>query len=156
MTGLAQSWRTRSENGLPGFTLAPLWTWADMWRTMHQRSLDGFIVSPSFFDKLAGTDEVRLALENQAPWTHSKQRGRRTMRRSSSGPNPICSTLGMHRNLGVEQDLMVYLHMRLSFTHMSFLAATMSALALGCTVTTPTRGRRSIANAETSIGADVS
>ena len=38
-----------------------------MWRTMHQRSLDGFIVSPSFFDKLAGTDEVRLALENQRP-----------------------------------------------------------------------------------------
>jgi uncharacterized protein YbbC (DUF1343 family) len=36
-----------------------------MWRTMNQRSLDGFIVSPSFFDKLAGTDEVRLALENQ-------------------------------------------------------------------------------------------
>ena len=67
LTGLAQSWRTRSENGLPRFTLAPLWTWADMWRTMHQRSLDGFIVSPSFFDKLAGTDEVRLALENQRP-----------------------------------------------------------------------------------------
>ena len=67
LTGLAQSWRTRSENGLPGFTLAPLWTWADMWRTMHQRSLDGFIVSPSFFDKLAGTDEVRLALKNQSP-----------------------------------------------------------------------------------------
>ena len=64
-----------------------------MWRTMHQRSLDGFIVSPSFFDKLAGTDEVRLALETKAPWTHSPRLGRRTMRRSSSGQNPTCFTL---------------------------------------------------------------
>lgn len=46
----------------------------------------------------------------------------------------------MHRNLGVERDLMVYLHMRLSFTHMSFLAATISALALGCTRYDPYEG----------------
>ena len=62
----------------------------------------------------------------------------------------------MHQNLGVERDLMVYLHMRLSFTHMSFLAATILRSRWAARVTTPTRGRRSIANAETSIGADVS
>ena len=60
------------------------------------------------------------------------------MRRSSSVQYPTFSTLGMQRNLGVECDLMVYLHMRFSFTHMSILAATISAL--GCTRYDPYAG----------------
>ena len=46
----------------------------------------------------------------------------------------------MHRILGVKQDFMVYLHMRLSFTHMSLWAATISVLALGCTRYDPYEG----------------
>lgn len=56
--------RFEPREGLPGFDLNPLWAWADWWRNAHDGSLEGFITSPSFFDKLAGTDRIRLALEN--------------------------------------------------------------------------------------------
>ena len=62
---LSQEWRNREDEGLkegrPGFSLKPLWNWAQEWGNRHG-SLDGFFTSTSFFDKLAGTDEVRLAL----------------------------------------------------------------------------------------------
>ena len=71
MNGLAQAWRSesmaRGNAALPGFDLQPLWAWAEQWRNLHDGSLDGFITSPSFFDKLAGTDQVRLALEANTP-----------------------------------------------------------------------------------------
>ena len=47
-----------------GFDLGILWLWADWWRDSHAGSLDGFITSTSFFDKLAGTDQLRMALEH--------------------------------------------------------------------------------------------
>ena len=48
--------------------MEPLETWARQWRLQHG-SLDGFITSPSFFDKLAGTNALRLALEAGTPLT---------------------------------------------------------------------------------------
>ena len=70
LTGLAQAWRATAlaQRGKanPGFSLEPLWAWANAWRQMHG-SLDGFITSPSFFDKLAGTDAIRLSLEANEP-----------------------------------------------------------------------------------------
>lgn len=67
LVGLTEDWRnstrTSNESGLPGFSLELLWSWAQTWRSNHGNSLDGFVTSPSFFDKLAGTDEIRKALE---------------------------------------------------------------------------------------------
>ena len=69
---LAAKWRTESSAAhgqpRPGFTLEPLETWARQWMA-REGSLDGFITSPSFFDKLAGTDALRLALEAGTPLT---------------------------------------------------------------------------------------
>lgn len=59
--------RFSASEGLPGFDLTALWAWAEWWRNGHGGSLEGFITSPSFFDKLAGTDRIRLALERQEP-----------------------------------------------------------------------------------------
>ena len=63
---LSQAWRHSSatEHGraLPSFTLDPLEAWARQWMS-EKGTLDGFITSVSFFDKLAGTDDIRLALE---------------------------------------------------------------------------------------------
>ena len=61
---LCHGQRFHPSQGLPGFDLGILWSWADWWRDSHAGSLDGFITSPSFFDKLAGTDQLRLALEH--------------------------------------------------------------------------------------------
>ena len=70
MTNLADNWRAsavaRHGQEVPGFSLEPLWAWANAWRQAHG-SLDGFITSPSFFDKLAGTDAIRLSLEADEP-----------------------------------------------------------------------------------------
>ncbi|MGB1578153.1 MAG: hypothetical protein ACPG9S_09050, partial [Flavobacteriales bacterium] len=67
LIGLAEDWRNTSRTahptGLPGFSLELLWSWAQTWRFNHGNSLDGFFTSPSFFDKLAGTDDIRQALE---------------------------------------------------------------------------------------------
>jgi len=57
--------RFSASEGLPGFDLTALWAWAKWWRNGHGGSLEGFITSPSFFDKLAGTDHIRLALERE-------------------------------------------------------------------------------------------
>ena len=59
--------RFAESEGLPGFDLTALWAWAEWWRIGHGGSLEGFITSPSFFDKLAGTDRLRMALEHQEP-----------------------------------------------------------------------------------------
>ncbi|MDA0940873.1 MAG: DUF1343 domain-containing protein [Bacteroidetes bacterium] len=59
--------RFAESEGLPGFDLTALGAWAEWWRNGHGGSLEGFITSPSFFDKLAGTDRIRLALERQEP-----------------------------------------------------------------------------------------
>ena len=63
---LAHEWRAASSDKVvhqtPGFSLAPLQDWTDAWRDAHG-SLEGFFTSPSFFDKLAGTDVLRRALE---------------------------------------------------------------------------------------------
>ena len=63
---LAKAWRAKSTaecgHARPGFTLKPLELWTQRWLAQHG-SLEGFITSPSFFDKLAGTDDLRLALE---------------------------------------------------------------------------------------------
>ena len=71
LEGLARSWREEAARAghapLPSFSLDLLWAWADEWRTRHDGALDGFITSPSFFDKLAGTSEVREALEHHWP-----------------------------------------------------------------------------------------
>lgn len=68
---LADSWRKESMDrmglNVPGFSLAMLWDWAQSWRDLHEGSLDGWITNASFFDKLAGTDHIRLALEAQTP-----------------------------------------------------------------------------------------
>lgn len=68
---MAMGWRRQQQldlgTPLPGFSLEPLWAWADMWRVTHDGTLEGFITSPGFFDKLAGTDEIRLALEAETP-----------------------------------------------------------------------------------------
>ena len=61
---LCQGQRFYATHGLPGFDLGILWAWADWWREAHAGNLDGFITSPSFFDKLAGTDQLRMALEH--------------------------------------------------------------------------------------------
>ena len=70
LNGLADVWRmnssTQGGQQLPGFSLSPLEEWAHAWRARHG-NLDGFITSPSFFDKLAGTDSIRLALEQNIP-----------------------------------------------------------------------------------------
>ena len=58
-----EEWWNREGHELPGFSLELLWTWADAWRDSNDGKLEGFITSPSFFDKLAGTDAIRLALE---------------------------------------------------------------------------------------------
>ena len=72
---LATTWRIESlaahGHPRPGFTLEPLETWTRQW-VSQQGSLDGFITSPSFFDKLAGTDALRLALEAGTPLTELK------------------------------------------------------------------------------------
>ena len=63
---LAEGWRAASSDKAahqtPGFSLTPLQDWTDAWRDAHG-SLEGFFTSPSFFDKLAGTDVLRRALE---------------------------------------------------------------------------------------------
>ena len=63
---LAEEWRAASSDKAahqtPGFSLDPLQDWTDAWRDAHG-SLEGFFTSPSFFDKLAGTDVLRRALE---------------------------------------------------------------------------------------------
>ena len=71
LVGLSEEWRMTSQKAsgtaLPGFDLNMLWNWAELWRSGHEGSLDGFITSPGFFDKLAGTDAIRKALEKGAP-----------------------------------------------------------------------------------------
>lgn len=71
LVGMSMGWRQQQQLDLgaplPGFSLEPLWAWADMWRMTHDGTLEGFFTSPGFFDKLAGTDEIRLALEAQTP-----------------------------------------------------------------------------------------
>ena len=59
--------RFSASEGLPGFNLTALWAWAEWWCDTHNGSLEGFITSPSFFDKLAGTDRIRMALERREP-----------------------------------------------------------------------------------------
>ena len=70
LTSLATTWRESADKhrgmAVPGFSLEPLWAWANAWRQAHG-SLDGFITSASFFDKLAGTDAIRLSLEANEP-----------------------------------------------------------------------------------------
>ena len=70
LPGLSASWRENARawtgTALPGFTLSVLEVWAREW-TDQKGSLDGFITSPSFFDKLAGTDQIRIALEQGTP-----------------------------------------------------------------------------------------
>jgi len=72
MGELAEKWRAESTathgHAWPSFTLEPLETWTRQWMA-QQGSLEGFITSPSFFDKLAGTDALRLALEVGTPLT---------------------------------------------------------------------------------------
>ncbi|MDA0728522.1 MAG: DUF1343 domain-containing protein [Bacteroidetes bacterium] len=71
LAGLADSWRKESMDAwglnVPGFSLAMFWDWAQAWRDLHGGSLEGWITNASFFDKLAGTDQIRLALEAQTP-----------------------------------------------------------------------------------------
>jgi hypothetical protein len=78
LTDLTEGWRnatrTSNESGLPGFSLELLWSWAQTWRTHHGDSLGGFVSSPSFFDKLAGTDEIRRALEQGIPLSELEAR----------------------------------------------------------------------------------
>ena len=75
-------------NAVPGFSLEPLWAWADAWRQAHEGSLDGFITSPSFFDKLAGTDAVRLSLEANEPLSPLEQEWRHAHRAFFEAANP--------------------------------------------------------------------
>ena len=81
MTALATTWRDIAFNNhgqeVPGFSLEPLWAWANAWRQAHG-SLDGFITSPSFFDKLAGTDAIRLSLEANEPLAPLEQNWKET------------------------------------------------------------------------------
>lgn len=81
MTALATTWRDIAFNNhgreMPGFSLEPLWAWANAWRQTHG-SLDGFITSPSFFDKLAGTDAIRLSLEANEPLAPLEQNWKET------------------------------------------------------------------------------
>lgn len=49
-----------------GWDLSYLFNYADFFRS-EDGTLDGFFTSPSFFDKLAGTDRLRIALENDTP-----------------------------------------------------------------------------------------
>ena len=70
LNGLADAWRMHAQaqcgQPLPSFSLSALEDWAEAWRDAFG-TLDGFITSPSFFDKLAGTDSVRIALEQGIP-----------------------------------------------------------------------------------------
>ena len=92
LTSLALVWREEAmahgANAVPGFSLEPLWAWADAWRQAHEGSLDGFITSPSFFDKLAGTDAVRLSLEANEPLSPLEQEWRHAHRAFFEAANP--------------------------------------------------------------------
>lgn len=62
-----------------GWDLSYLFNYADLFRN-DSGELEGFFTSKSFFDKLAGTDELRIALENNIPledveasWTTEQQ-----------------------------------------------------------------------------------
>ena len=80
LTSLATTWRESADKhrgmAVPGFSLEPLWEWANAWRQAHG-SLDGFITSASFFDKLAGTDAIRLSLEANEPLATLEQAWRK-------------------------------------------------------------------------------
>ena len=82
LTQLASEWRQEAElqnaQEAPGFSLKPLWAWAEAWRQAHDGTLDGFITSPSFFDKLAGTDAIRLSLEANEPLAPLEQEWKTT------------------------------------------------------------------------------
>lgn len=64
---LVDGWNGSRSQTVPGFSLEPLWEWSVWWRNQNEGELDGFFTSASFFDKLAGTDEIRKALEDNTP-----------------------------------------------------------------------------------------
>ena len=72
---LGKEWHTSGQ----GWDLSYLFAYADLFRN-DDGNLEGFFTSPGFFDKLAGTDRLRLALENDTPlkdveasWSAEKQ-----------------------------------------------------------------------------------
>ena len=72
---LGKEWHTSGH----GWDLSYLFAYADLFRN-DDGNLEGFFTSPGFFDKLAGTDRLRLALENGTPlkdveasWSAEKQ-----------------------------------------------------------------------------------
>ena len=92
LTALARTWRddatAHGRTEAPGFSLEPLWAWAEAWRQAHGGSLDGFITSSSFFDKLAGTDAVRLSLEADEPLAPLEQKWRHAHRAFFASAEP--------------------------------------------------------------------
>ena len=66
--------------------------WAQRW-VAQQGSLGGFITSPSFFDKLAGTDALRLALESGTPLAELNVTWKAQQQPSSRPPNRTSCTL---------------------------------------------------------------
>ena len=72
---LGKEWHTSGH----GWDLSYLFAYADLFRN-EDGTLEGFFTSPGFFDKLAGTDRLRLALESGTPledveasWSAEKQ-----------------------------------------------------------------------------------
>lgn len=59
---LGTQWHTSGR----GWDLSYLFNYADLFRN-SDGMLEGFFTSTSFFDKLAGTDQLRIALENDTP-----------------------------------------------------------------------------------------
>lgn len=73
---LLDGWEEAHAQNVPGFSLAHLWEWSVWWRDQNEGNLEGFFTSASFFDKLAGTDEIRKALEGNTPLSVLEERWR--------------------------------------------------------------------------------
>ncbi len=71
---LLDGWKGAHAQNVPGFSLAPLWEWSVWWRDQNEGKLEGFFTSASFFDKLAGTEDIRKALEGNIPLSSLEER----------------------------------------------------------------------------------